>query len=226
MTVLTDFVLGICNARWGIALLRQGSSRRQVSQILWGIGFLAAAVAAVLGGVSHAVGDQSPPTRRKLWKGTVMATGFSSASMLASAVFKATSHPRRGWLLTGALAKLLIYCAWMKSHDKFLYVIIDYGSAMAGVVALHAPSSLRSGASSSRYILGGVVVSLMAAFVQQRKVALHRHLHHNDLYHVIQMGACYLFYKGGRLLEDYRERIDGEPDSVMNGRLREPPLER
>ena len=226
MTVLTDLLLGYCNARWGIDLLRQGRAQRQHSQVLWGIGFIAAAIAAVLGGLSHAVGDQSPSTRRKLWQGTVWATGFTSASMFASSVVASTSQPLKGRLLTGTLAKLVAYCGWMASRDKFLYVIIDYGTAMAGVVTLHAPSVVRRGAAASRYVLGGVTVSLVAAFVQMRKVRLHQHFNHNDLYHLIQIGACYLFYRGGRLLIDYRDRTEGEPDSVLSGRLHVPPQER
>jgi len=214
MTVLTDLLLGICNAHWGIALLRQGSAQRQYSQVLWGIGFMAAAMAAVLGGISHAVGDQSPPARRRLWRGTLFATGFTSASMLASAVLTATSQPRKGWLIAGTLAKLLAYCAWMRSHDRFLYAVMDYGSAMAGVVTLHAPASARKGGTSSRFILGGVAVSLLAALVQQRKLSLHRHFNHNDVYHLIQIGACYLFYRGGRLLRDRRERAASKAETA------------
>ena len=215
MTVLTDLALGICNARWGIALFRQGCSQRQYSQVLWGIGFIAAAVAAVLGGISHAVGDQSPTTQRKLWKGTVFATGFTSAGMFASTVVASTSQPLKGNLLFGTVVKLLAYCGWMASRDKFLYVIIDYGSAMAGVVAFHAPALFRRDAASSRCILGGVVVSLVAAIIQMRKVKLHRHFNHNDLYHLIQIAACYLFYKGGRLLEDRRERTASDSATIV-----------
>lgn len=217
MTVFTDLLLGILNARWGVALLRQGSSQRQYSQLLWGIGFLAAAIAAVLGGASHAVGEQSPVIRRKLWKGTVLATGVTSASMFASTALACTSQPLRGRLLLGILAKLLAYCAWMASHDKFLYVIIDYASAMAGIIAFHGPEARRSGASNSRFILGGVLVSIAAALVQVRKVALHRHFNHNDLYHLIQIGACYLFYKGGRQLQDHREQSANRPTSIADG---------
>lgn len=209
MTVLTDLLLALCNAKWGIALLRQGVSQRQFSQITWGIGFLAAAVAAVLGGTSHAVGDQSPAWRRKLWKGTTLATGFTSAGMFASTVVASTSQPLKGKLLVGTLLKLMAYCGWMASRGKFLYVIVDYGSAMAGVAAFHVPYVFRRGARDSRYLLSGVFISLLAAFVQIRKIKLHRHFNHNDLYHVIQVGACYLFYRGGRLLQDRR---DGEVD--------------
>ena len=217
MTVLTDLALGICNARWGIALMRQGGSQRQYSQVLWGIGFLAAAMAAILGGISHAVGDQSPSTRRKLWKGTTLATGFTSANMFASTALACTTRPLKGKLLLIIVAKLLAYCGWMANHDRFIYVIIDYGTAMAGIVAFHGPAALRRSASESRYIVGGVLVSLVAAFIQMRKVKLHRHFNHNDLYHLIQIGACYLFYRGGRLLQDQREQSANGPTSSAGG---------
>ncbi len=226
MTVLTDVVLGFCNARWGVALLREGYAQRQYSQMLWGLGFMAAAIAAILGGISHAVGDQSPSTRRKLWKGTTFATGFTSASMFASTAYASAPQPLRMKLLAATVAKLLAYCGWMASHDRFLYVIIDYGTAMAGIVALHGRAALRRNASNSRYVLGGVAVSLIAAFIQMRKVRLHSNFNHNDLYHVIQIGACYLFYRGGRQLRDYGERTDGEPDSILEERAHTPPLER
>ena len=96
----------------------------------------------------------------------------------------------------------------MTLRDKLLYVIIDYGSAMAGVVGLLRHSAMRRDASTARCILGGIVVSLVAVIMQMRKVKLHRNFNHNDLY-VIQISACCLFYKGGRLLEDNKERIEG-----------------
>jgi hypothetical protein len=216
MTVLTDLVLGICNARWGTDLVRQGCSRRQFSQVLWGIGFLAAAIAAILGGLSHAVGDQSPETRRKLWKGTIIATGFTSASMFASTATALTANPLKGKLLAATLIKLLAYCGWMASRDRFLYVIIDYGTAMAGVVALHVPALLRRGSASSLNILAGVGVSLVAAVIQMRKMRLHEHFNHNDLYHVVQLGACYILYKGGRKLRDFSDPLaDGVETQEM-----------
>ena len=218
MTVLTDFALGLCSARWGIALIRQGCAQRELSQALWGIGFLAAATAAILGGASHAVGAQSPATRRKLWRGMTLATGVTSASMLASTVIARTAPPQRNRLLLGILAKFLTYAAWMASRDRFLFVVVDYGTAMAGIAGLHGRSALRAGAAGSRYILGGVLVSLVAAAIQMRKLALHRHFNHNDLYHLVQIGACYLFYRGGRRLHDHREPIEKEAVSKVGGK--------
>jgi hypothetical protein len=51
-------------------------------------------------------------------------------------------------------------------------------------------------------LTGGVLVSLVAGLVQARRVGLHRHFNHNDLFHVIQMVGLYLYYRGGALLVD------------------------
>ena len=216
MTVLTDVLLGVCTAWWGLDLLRRGRARRQRSQIFWGLGFIAAAAAALLGGASHAVGEQAPAARQALWKGTLLATGFTSAGLLAGTVIAAAPRPYRRWLLAGTAAKLAAYCGWMASHDRFRYVIMDYGSAMAGVVALHAPALRRPDeAGASGCIVGGVAASVIAALVQQRGVRLHRHFNHNDLYHLMQLGACYLFYRGGRRLRDRRDGTAREPSHVV-----------
>jgi hypothetical protein len=52
------------------------------------------------------------------------------------------------------------------------------------------------------WIVAGVLVSLVAGLLQARRVGWHRHFNHNDLFHVIQMIAVYLLYRGGTLLVD------------------------
>jgi len=74
----------------------------------------------------------------------------------------------------------------MTGHDDYLYVIIDTGIALAIVAVLHR----------SPWILAGVAVSLVAAGVQASGFDLHPHLNHNDLYHLVQIAAMILFYRG------------------------------
>ncbi|MFA5516389.1 MAG: hypothetical protein WDA20_08890, partial [Desulfuromonadales bacterium] len=52
------------------------------------------------------------------------------------------------------------------------------------------------------WIAGGILVSFVAAGVQATRLAPHPFFNHNDLYHIIQIGAFYLLYRGGRLLAD------------------------
>jgi len=52
----------------------------------------------------------------------------------------------------------------------------------------------------SFWMLAAAVVSALAAAVQASGFSLHQHFNHNDLYHVIQIAALWLFYRGARLL--------------------------
>ena len=102
-----------------------------------------------------------------------------------------------------ASAKLALYSLWMLGHDDFIFVIADTGTAMAGIAALHLWRLLRSRDGASRWILGAVGISTLAAAVQASGYALHQHFNHNDLYHVIQIVAMILFYNGAKLVRDY-----------------------
>ena len=51
-------------------------------------------------------------------------------------------------------------------------------------------------------LVGGVLVSLVAGIIQARRIGVHRYFNHNDVYHVIQVIALFLVYRGGALLVD------------------------
>ena len=92
--------------------------------------------------------------------------------------------------------KLVVYMRWMITHNDFLYVIADYGLTLliVGIVML-----TRRGPATP-WVIGSIVVSVIGALVQQSGFALHRHFNHNDLYHVIQLVALWLLYRGGTLM--------------------------
>jgi hypothetical protein len=47
-----------------------------------------------------------------------------------------------------------------------------------------------------------VLISIVAAAVQQSRLSLSAHFNYNDLYHVVQMGAMCVFYRGALRLQD------------------------
>jgi hypothetical protein len=47
-----------------------------------------------------------------------------------------------------------------------------------------------------------VALAVVGAGVQASGFALHRHFNHNDLFHVIQLAATVLFYRGALRLRD------------------------
>ena len=186
MTVLTDYALGGVAAWLSLLLFRCP----QTSRRLWALAFAALAAAAFLGGTWHGFLQSS-----LLWKATTLSAGVASFGMVAGSSYAVFSGQLRAFILTAALAKLVVYSAWMLGHDAFIYVVVDTGIAFIVVAALHlwkwnAP------------ILAGVAVSIAAALVQASGLKLHEHFNHNDLYHVIQIAAVLLLYRGARRLTD------------------------
>jgi hypothetical protein len=49
-------------------------------------------------------------------------------------------------------------------------------------------------------MISAVAVSVAAAGVQAMHLAPHPGFNHNDLYHVMQIAAMWLFYRGARLI--------------------------
>ena len=185
VTALTDYALAVLTAWLAMRLF----TSREIAVRLWAAAFVALAVGAFLGGTWHGFLQSD-----LLWKTTVLSVGVATFCMVAGSAF-ATLRGNAVQIL--AAIKLVAFSAWMLFHDEFIYVVIDSGAAFAVVAALHLWRF-------NGWILAGVAVSILAAVVQASGIALHRHFNHNDLYHVVQMAAMVLLYRGARLLADRR----------------------
>jgi hypothetical protein len=199
MTLLTDYALaGVTGWLAGSLFLgREGQRARS----FWALAFAALAFAAALGGTWHGFAPAfAPITVFLVWKATVFSVGIASFGMLAASAFATTTGVARKSLLGFAAAMLAVYSIWMVWHSDYIYVIADTGTALVLVAMLHL--RLAADDRPSRWIVTGVGVSVLAGAVQASGFALHRHFNHNDLYHVIQIGAMVLFYAGARRLRD------------------------
>ena len=171
-TLATDYLLCIGAAVFAARLWRVHRS--------WALAFLFTAAASLFGGTYHGFAPMLGAwSAAALWKATVLSVGLASCFLLAGASSR----------LAGlAIVKFVAYASWMIVHDDFLWVIVDYGVTLliVGIVMRRNP-----------WVVGSIAVSVLAALVQQSGFTLHRHFNHNDLYHVIQLIALWLLYRGG-----------------------------
>ena len=204
MTMITDFALGAVSAGLGWRLYRSAQEER--ARKCWGLAFGALAVSALLGGLHHGFAAvMTQATFAVSWKVTVFAIGVFSFGMMAGSVLDTTRGAVRAGLLAIAGAQLVAYAAWMLIRDAYSYVVLDTAIAMATLLLLHGWSAVSRRDEASCWALAGIAVSALAAAVQYYHVALHEHFNHNDLYHVIQIAAMALFFRGGKLLRDRTE---------------------
>ena len=201
MTMITDYALGAVSAALGWRLYRDAGGER--TRRWWALAFGAAAVSALLGGTHHGFAAvMSAATYALSWKVTVLAIGVFSFGVMAGSVLATTRGTARTALLAIAAAQLAAYTTWMLAHDEYRYVVLDTAIAMATLLFLHGWSAATRRDEASYWVLAGVGISAAAAAVQFQGIALHEHLNHNDLYHLIQLAGMVLFFRGGKLLRD------------------------
>ncbi|MCH7495415.1 MAG: hypothetical protein IH825_04890 [Candidatus Marinimicrobia bacterium] len=203
MTMITDYLLGVWTLYLAFKLTREGISLGQRSILIWGASFAATGLAALIGGTSHGFALYfGEVTKTVIWASTLYITGFISLFFLSAVIIATIKNPLQKWLIVGTVLKFILFAVWIFSHSEFKYVIYDYVPAMIGVLILQVYGKYSRGDKSAAWIISGILVSFGAAAVQQSGFTLHEHFNHNDLYHVIQMGALFLLYKGGLLLAD------------------------
>lgn len=199
-TLLTDYLLAAVASILAVRLARR-SEQRSGRLMAAALGLVA--VAALVGGSYHGFRLLLPPAGAVVfWKTTLYAIGLADLCLIAAACHAYLAGRVRRLVILVGVAKFLVYAALMFRRDDFLFVVLDYLPSLALVLALAAPDYWVHRCASSAWMAGGVVVALVAAAVQQSGISLHRHLNHNDLYHLIQLTGIYCWYRGGLGLSD------------------------
>lgn len=203
MTVATNVVLAVLafvlGARLGYGAAAQGSA----SGSFFGLGMVVGAVAAAFGAATHGIEPRVDAAQReRCWRAALYTLGFATAATTVSVAF----FTARGWIRTAILVavgiKLLVYLVSVARRPQFRLAAADHVATLAVLLAAALYAMARWHAAGMGWLVAGVGVSLIGVLAQVRHVAIHRHFNHNDLYHVIQMVALYLFFRGGVLLVD------------------------
>lgn len=179
-TLVTDYLLCIGAAVFAARLWRPNR--------LWALAFACTSAASFFGGTYHGFEPVLEPLAvLLLWKAAVFAIALASFFLLAGS--------GRVLAVVG-IVKLVVFMSWMIAHNDFVFVIADYGATLllVGIAQFVYREPGR------RWVLASIALSVVAAGVQQSGLDLHRHFNHNDLYHVIQLVALWLLYRGGLLM--------------------------
>lgn len=184
----------------GAFLLRNAADQKSI--FLWGASFLLIATAAIAGGTFHGFREQLGSFSASLWKIVVYSIGLS-ALLMACATILATLRPSLQWLLIGTMvAKFAIFAYRAGTRIEYKYVAYEGLLSMAVIIVLQLIALTTQHTLSAKWILAGTALSIAAAGIQLSGFDLHRNLIHNDLYHIVQMIAMYIWYRGGLLLRD------------------------
>jgi len=182
-TLITDYLLAAFTAALALRL----GVFATPSQRWWAVAFWATGVASIAGGSVHGFHRVLPEmVTDALWL-----VSLESLLVAGFATVAATWRP-----MTPVAFAYAMYGVWVFNHPRFVYAIVGYGAALLILTAAHLRRWIASGRAGSAWMLLGVLVSVVAAAVQQLGLDLHRSFNHNDLYHVIQAVAIWMLYRG------------------------------
>lgn len=202
-TLATDYLLALFTAWLGRRLLLasriaewNGLIEVAGAQHWWSVAFVATAVAGAAGGTVHGFQQMmARPVTNLLWIATLESLIVAAFAVVSAAIVLI------GWGRTATFATTFAaavafgsYGLWVVKHPVFVAAIAAYGVALAVLLAIRLVR-VRPLDRGGRFLIAGIVVSVIAAAVQQSGWSLHPRFNHNDLYHVVQAVGVGLLYR-------------------------------
>jgi hypothetical protein len=197
---LTDIGLALLGGWIAWQLWRQ-PSRREVQEdgarINAGL-----AVAALCGAIYHAFFPAIDGVRggRPVWLATTTAIALATASMLTLGMrLLLPLVPRRALFAAILVVAFVGTIAFL--DPSYRTVVLFYGPVLLLLLIAAVRQARRTGASGWWSIVAGLVLSIVAAGLQQARVALHPvYADHNALYHLVQAVALIVLHRGLRVV--------------------------
>jgi len=203
MTTITDLIIAVIAFYYSIELTSIYINQLLNVQYHWIWTFRMLGLGSFLGALSHGVGPYcSAPIASIIWKFTTYSIGIMSYFMFLSMLHHLFEYQlviRLRWAL---LCLVVIYLFIVTRNDDFVNVVLFYVPLMIIVLVGLLYSYFIFHSDGVNMIILGIIISFVAAGVQQSGIVLHEHMNYNDIAHFVQMVAMWCFYQGSIVLQD------------------------
>jgi len=197
---LTDYGLAIECAVLLLLLLRRGDPQEPL-RIWFAVFFASIGLAALAGGTVHGFfpGEETLG-RAILWPTALIAIGLTALAgwAIGARLLFAPGPARLIWVI--AAIGFVGYCMVVVFIKRtFTVAVMNYVPAVLFLAMAFTAVYAGSRAPELLFGVGGLVLTLVAAGLQQLKIGLHPvYFNHNALYHLIQALALLMIFKGAR----------------------------
>ncbi len=188
---LTDLAIAVETAIFArtLALRRAGPT---ALRRWFAIFFAGTSLASLAGAAYHALPSPGGKMRERLWR--VSLGGVITSSLSAwqiGALLAGSDEAPRGSLSAVTAAHVTALAALTRTCPPYRMMIVGYLPAVASLASGFAGRLNRPGDRVPAALgLAGLGLTVIAAWVQVRRVSLHpRHFDHNAVYHVVQAAA-------------------------------------
>ena len=200
IVTLTDYGLTVeCAVLAWLMGRRAGGPAREWFTLF----FLSLGAAALTGGTVHGFfPDPTSVGHRLLWPTALLAIGVMAwAAWSAGGALAFAPAAARGISIAAGILFVVYAALVLLVSQDFAGAIIEYLPAALFLLAVFGWKAARSGVRGAWAGMAGLVLSFLAAAVQQLRIAPDpARFDHNALYHVLQAVALILIYRGAAAL--------------------------
>ena len=165
------------------------------------VAFLSIGLSALLGGLLHGfLDDPNTKAHRQVWQSTLAVLGVTAIALwvLGTYILFGPASARMAVQIAGGVWFLYFFYIVFR-HPPFALALAFYLPAALYVLVAFTLAGIRSENMFLFAGTGGMTLSLVAAWVQIKRIGLHSRLfNHNALYHLIQAIALILIYWAAR----------------------------
>ena len=160
--------------------------------------FVATSAASLFGALVHGFYSDN----KFLWQAVLIALGIVSASTWAVGAHLLFTDGAARFVTVAALIELAVYSlVVLFVTDNFAIAIANYLPSTVFLIAAFFVSYRSTAATPVALGLAGLLLTLVAAGVQQARIAVHpTYFNHNALYHVLQAVALFLIFRTAAFL--------------------------
>ncbi len=208
VTTVTDLILaGECFLFGHLLFWGKGTDKSFIKY--WALAFLALGFSALMGGIAHGAAPymENIPSLLLTWPATIFSIVTTSFFLYLALIHEFCSSHKKLWVTLVGIVTLFFYLNvfgflnvfHVNGQLSFMVAILSYAPAMFLHLVFNTLRYFHTHQLSTAYVCNGIILSFFGTLVQILKFAPHEHFNHNDLYHVIQMVALYMIFKGLRL---------------------------
>lgn len=204
-TALSDFFLGSVGVYWALQLWAFSHAKHIWPAAAMALAIAASSTSAFAGVVVHGLGPRlSKRWHDVLWRSALVAACLANYFFVAAVQKSAlpSEWGSAGTLLADAnLARTVFAICWLLRWPVYRLVWLDSALSLAAAMALLLvvrPIDAVWSAPLSK----GVGLAFAAALAQRTGWRRGQPWNHNDVYHLLQLGALYFFYQAGLGLFD------------------------
>lgn len=195
---LTDFALALECAIFALLVAR---SAQPPLRRWWVIFFGSIGLAALAGGLVHGYfPDRATTEWAVLWRTTLLAIGVTSMATWSIGAYLQMGDRLGAAVRQSAAWLFVVYAVIVLTVSRSFFVaILMYVPATLFMLVAIVDAYRRSPSRPEAYGIAGLVLTLIAALIQQLRVTVHPTLFdHNALYHVVQAIALFLIFLAAR----------------------------